>query len=85
MIRSSAGKLLLFSEFADTADYLYERLTAAGIEGVERIDSRVAGKEAWPSFATSAPITTMRAPRSSRPPATAKSACLSARMSWPRA
>jgi superfamily II DNA or RNA helicase len=40
-----ASKLLLFSEFADTADYLYERLTAAGIEGVERIDSRVAGKE----------------------------------------
>jgi hypothetical protein len=38
------GKLLIFTEFADTADYLLDRLTAAKIKGVERIDSRTAGK-----------------------------------------
>jgi hypothetical protein len=37
------GKLLIFTEFADTADYLLDRLTAAKIKGVERIDSRTAG------------------------------------------
>jgi hypothetical protein len=37
------GKLLLFTEFADTADYLLNRLRAAKIQGVERIDSRTAG------------------------------------------
>jgi len=41
----STGKMLVFTEFSDTADYLLERLTAAKIEGVERIDSRTAGRE----------------------------------------
>jgi superfamily II DNA or RNA helicase len=39
----SQGKLLIFTEFADTADYLLDRLNAAKITGVERIDSRTAG------------------------------------------
>src|SRR5207253_1829672 len=37
------GKVLIFSEFADTADYLLERLRASGVENVERIDSRTSG------------------------------------------
>ncbi len=40
----STGKVLIFTEFADTADYLLERLTAAKITGVERIDSRTSGR-----------------------------------------
>jgi superfamily II DNA/RNA helicase len=32
-------KLLIFSEFADTARYLHRQLVEAGIEGVEQIDS----------------------------------------------
>lgn len=32
-------KLLIFSEFADTARYLHRRLPEAGIEGIEQIDS----------------------------------------------
>jgi len=34
-----AHKVLIFSEFADTARYLHCQLTAAGIEGVEEVDS----------------------------------------------
>ena len=34
----SGKKVLLFTEFADTARYLEQQLTAAGIEGIERID-----------------------------------------------
>ena len=41
----STQKLLIFTEFADTADYLLERLTTAGIDNIERIDSRTAGKD----------------------------------------
>ena len=41
----STGKVLVFTEFSDTADYLLERLNAAGNAGVERIDSRTKGKE----------------------------------------
>lgn len=33
-----SGKLLLFTEFADTAQYLLEQLTAAGIQGVYAVD-----------------------------------------------
>jgi len=40
----STGKVLIFTEFADTADYLLKRLTASKITGVERIDSRTSGK-----------------------------------------
>ncbi|MDP9280014.1 MAG: phospholipase D-like domain-containing protein [Gemmatimonadota bacterium] len=32
-------KVLIFTEFADTARYLHEHLEAAGIEGIEQIDS----------------------------------------------
>jgi len=41
----SANKVLIFSEFADTAEYLYERLSAAKIEGVERIDGSTSTRE----------------------------------------
>ncbi len=41
----ATGKVIIFSEFADTADYLLERLTAAKIDSLERIDSRTKGKE----------------------------------------
>ncbi len=41
----ATGKVLIFTEFADTADYLLARLDAAGVEGVQRIDSRTAGKD----------------------------------------
>jgi superfamily II DNA or RNA helicase len=34
----ATSKLLLFSEFADTARYLEKELRAAGIDGIERID-----------------------------------------------
>jgi superfamily II DNA or RNA helicase len=39
----AGGKVLIFTEFADTADYLLERLTAAKVQGVEQIDSRTKG------------------------------------------
>lgn len=39
----ASGKLLIFTEFADTADYLLGRLQAAKVKGVERIDSRTTG------------------------------------------
>jgi hypothetical protein len=32
-------KVIIFTEFADTARYLYRQLTGAGIEGVEQVDS----------------------------------------------
>ena len=41
----ATGKVLIFTEFSDTADYLLKRLTAANIPGVERIDGRTAGKK----------------------------------------
>ncbi len=40
----SKHKLLIFSEFMTTARYLKEQLTAAGIDGVEEIDSTSSGK-----------------------------------------
>ncbi len=36
----STGKALIFTEYADTADYLVRRLKAADIEGVAQVDSR---------------------------------------------
>ena len=38
-----AHKVIIFSEFADTARYLKKQLQAAGIEGVEQIDSGTKG------------------------------------------
>jgi superfamily II DNA or RNA helicase len=40
----SSQKVMIFTEFADTARYLEEHLKAAKIEGVERIDSATQGK-----------------------------------------
>lgn len=43
---SLAGrKVLIFTEFADTADYLLERLTAEKVDSVVRIDSRTKGRD----------------------------------------
>jgi superfamily II DNA/RNA helicase len=39
----SKHKVLIFSEFAETARYLHEQLAAAGIEGVQQIDSGTKG------------------------------------------
>lgn len=39
----SKHKVLIFTEFADTAKYLAEQLKAAGIEGVSQIDSSTKG------------------------------------------
>lgn len=36
----STGKVLIFTEYADTADYLVRRLKASDIEGVAQVDSR---------------------------------------------
>jgi len=41
----SSGKVLIFSEFADTARYLFKRLTAENVGGLERIDGRTKGRE----------------------------------------
>lgn len=41
----SNGKVLIFSEFGDTAEYLYERLSAEGVSGVEKIDGMTSGKQ----------------------------------------
>jgi len=38
-----SGKALIFTEFADTAQYLEKELKSAGIEGVGRIDSQTKG------------------------------------------
>lgn len=40
----SSQKVMIFTEFADTARYLEEHLKAADIEGVERVDSSTQGK-----------------------------------------
>jgi superfamily II DNA or RNA helicase len=40
----SSQKVMIFTEFADTARYLEENLKAAGIAGVERVDSSTQGK-----------------------------------------
>jgi superfamily II DNA or RNA helicase len=40
----SSQKVMIFTEFADTARYLEEHLKAADIEGVERVDSATQGK-----------------------------------------
>ena len=37
------GKVLIFTEFAETARYLKEQLDAAGIEGVDQVDSGTKG------------------------------------------
>jgi superfamily II DNA or RNA helicase len=38
--KDNAGeKMLIFTEFADTARYLYRQLTEVGVEGVEEVDS----------------------------------------------
>lgn len=42
----SAHKVLIFSEFGDTARYLAEQLREVGIEGVEQIDSGTKGDRA---------------------------------------
>jgi superfamily II DNA or RNA helicase/HKD family nuclease len=39
-------KVLIFTEFADTARYLHQQLTAAGIEGVVQVDSATKGNRA---------------------------------------
>ena len=39
-------KVLLFTEFADTARYLFQQVTAAGIEGVAQVDSATKGNRA---------------------------------------
>ena len=39
-------KVLIFTEFADTARYLYRQLTEAGIEGVAQVDSATKGNRA---------------------------------------
>jgi superfamily II DNA or RNA helicase len=41
-----AQKVLIFTEFADTARYLFQQLTAAGIEGVAQVDSATKGNRA---------------------------------------
>lgn len=40
----SVHKVMIFTEFADTAEYLREQLIAAGITGVEAVDGSSAGK-----------------------------------------
>jgi HKD family nuclease len=40
----SAHKVMIFTEFADTAEYLREQLIAAGIAGVEAVDGSSAGR-----------------------------------------
>ena len=40
----STGKLLIFTEFSDTADYLLQQLHAANIDAIERVDGRTSGK-----------------------------------------
>jgi superfamily II DNA or RNA helicase/HKD family nuclease len=39
-------KVLIFTEFADTARYLFQQVTAAGIEGVAQVDSATKGNRA---------------------------------------
>ena len=39
-------KVLIFTEFADTARYLFQQLTEAGIEGVAQVDSATKGNRA---------------------------------------
>jgi HKD family nuclease len=39
-------KVLIFSEFADTARYLFQQLTEAGIQGVAQVDSATKGNRA---------------------------------------
>lgn len=39
-------KVLIFTEFADTARYLFRELTEAGIDGVEEVDSATKGNRA---------------------------------------
>ena len=39
-------KVLIFTEFADTARYLFRQLTEAGIEGVAQVDSATKGNRA---------------------------------------
>ena len=39
----SNQKILIFTEFADTARYLKKQLMQAGIEGIEQIDSGTPG------------------------------------------
>jgi ERCC4-related helicase len=41
-----AQKVLIFTEFADTARYLFRQLTEAGIEGIAQIDSATKGNRA---------------------------------------
>lgn len=41
-----AEKVLIFTEFADTARYLHRRLKESGVEGVAQIDSGTKGKRA---------------------------------------
>jgi len=41
----STGKVLIFSEFADTARYLHKRLSAEQITGIEMIDGRTSGRD----------------------------------------
>lgn len=39
-------KVLIFTEFADTARYLYQQLVEAGIDGVDQVDSGTGGNRA---------------------------------------
>lgn len=52
-------KVLLFSEFAETARYVHQELASAGITGIERVDGATSGNDRVSvirRFATIAPV-----------------------------
>ena len=76
-------KVLIFTEFADTARYLFRQLTEAGIAGVAQVDSATKGI-APTSFSASRRTTTEPTQPSSVSRARKRSASSSPPMSCPK-